>query len=564
MRQIALLLLVCCGITSVMATPDWVCFKGSPERTSSSDVPAPNTPYLLWKVDLGSELHSSPLVKNGKVFQVAFEEIVCIDCDTGHILWRSPVPAYYYTPALSNEKIIVPTTRGVTAFSIENGDFLWEYSVLETSTDEIDYIVSSPGVSQGKIVVGTVPTILQVPHVGFREGKNMNLVCLDEINGKERWSVETRLGVFSSPCIAYGKVFAASRGMICIDLEKGNVLWNSERKYPWNAEDPIRERYAFGNSTPAIYHGILIAGSCNTRLVGENLHYKGWQKIVALDQYTGDIFWEWAEEGIFYSSPALYQGRIYFYSYDGIVRCLSLKDGSELWRIPISEPQKLYLGGDIGRWPSPAVADGKVYIGSIEGVFYCLDAHTGEILWEYETRGPFHSVPALVPGKVLISSSDGYLYSFGIDPATYKTKAQQYIEEKMYGKAKEFLIKAKDYAKTEEEIRDIDDLLDLVNSEMPEYNKKLDNLAEAESFMDEADKILWNKNFKKAKELYTKAHNIYTEYNDEFGVSFCEKRIDYINRRIAEQSWIEMYWWLLIILGCFGAAFIFLFKKYRR
>lgn len=141
---------------------------------------------------------------------------------------------------------------------------------------------------------------------------------------------------------------------------------------------------------------------------------------------------------------------------------------------------------------------------------------------------PICSAPAVVSRRVLISSTDGSLYCFGINPETYKIKAQQYIEKKMYGKAEEFLVKTKKYANTNEEVEEIGKLLDLVNAEMPEYEKRLDKLAEAESLMDEADKIIWNNKFEKAKTLYRKAQKIYTELNNEFGISFCEKRIEYI------------------------------------
>lgn len=260
-----------------------------------------------------------------------------------------------------------------------------------------------------------------------------------------------------------------------------------------------------------------------------------------MDQYTGDIFWEWIKEGILFSSPAISEGRVYLYSFDGMVRCLSFLNGEELWETSISDPRDLDIGG-FRLWPSSAVADGKVYIGSIEGIFYCLDALTGEMLWKYETDGPIFPTPAIVSGMVLISSTDGSLYCFGIDPAIYKMKAEQYLENRIYDKAEEFLIKAKEYAEDNEETKEIDTLLDAVNSEMPEYQKRLNQLSEAESLMDEADEIIWNKKFKEAKNLYTKAFEIYEEYNDEFGSSFCEKRIDYIEKKIEQQNGIETYW----------------------
>jgi hypothetical protein len=282
-----------------------------------------------------------------------------------------------------------------------------------------------------------------------------------------------------------------------------------------------------------------------------------------MDQYTGEILLEWVEEGVLASSPAVYQGNVYIYSLDGMVRCVSFLEGEELWKTPISEPVEFEVAY-FRLWPSPTVADNKVYIGSIEGVFYCLDADTGEVLWNYQTGGPFRSAPAVVPGKVLISSTDGKLYCFGTDPETYKMKAEHYIEGGEYDKAEEFLLKAKEWAETNQETEEINQLLDLVNSEMPEYEKRIDNLSEAESLMDEADRILWDKKFSKAKELYTKARGIYEEFDDDFGEEFCERRIYYIEERIAQQSWIEVYWWVLIVLGCFGAALILLLRKYRK
>ena len=519
----------------------------------------------MWKGDLGSELYASPVVKDGKVFQVAFEEVVCIDYTTGDVLWTSPVPAYTSSPVLTDDNIIVATNRGVTALSLENGDFVWEYLVSGRFSDLelIDYIVSSPIVSEGKVVVGTRPYNYRLPTAAFDKVNELYLVCLDEITGKEIWYKETQLGVLSSPCIADKKVFAASREMLCIDLEKGRIVWNSEDRNPWNVTDPVKERYAFNQSTPALYHGVLIAGSCDMKRARTESLYTGWQKIVSMDQYTGDIFWEWIKEGILFSSPALSEGRVYLYSFDGMVRCLSFLNGEELWETSISDPRDLDLGG-FRLWPSPAVADGKVYIGSVQGIFYCLDALTGEVLWKYETDGPIFSTPAVVSGMVLISSTDGSLYCFGTDPATYKIKAEQYLENRMYDKAEEFLIKAKEYARDNEETKEIDTLLHIVKAEMPEYQERLTQLSEAESLMDEADEIIWNKKFKEAKNLYTKAFEIYKAYNDEFGISFCEKRIDYIEKRIEQQNGIEHYWWLFILLICIFLAFLFILKRYYK
>lgn len=560
-----MLLILCIGLTSTMVVPDWESFKGSPEKMGSSDQAAPDTLYLLWEVNLGSELYSSPVVKNGKVFQVAFEELFCIDLANGDVLWKSPVPAYYSTPAVSEDKVIVATNSGIAAYAIDEGDLLWEYqmSVLFSQYPIEDYIVSSPVISDGRVVVGGRPLSYWIIDVLLIDRRNELFVfCVDETTGKKKWYVETTLGVRTSPCVSHGRVFVASREISCIDLKRGKVLWNSEDKYPHDFEKPVNERYAFDDSTPALYHGIVIGGSNAVKFTGTKPQYTGWQKIVFIDQYTGDILWEWAKEGILASSPAMYKGKIYFYSHDGMVRCVSFFGSNDLWNTPISQPGEYEPSGH--RWSSPTLTDYKVFIGSIEGTFYCLDSDTGEILWKYETGGSIYSSPAAVQDRILISSTDGNVYCFGIDPETYKMKAEKYIENKEYEKAEEFLLKAKDYAETDEEMEEIDQLRGIVESEMPEYQKRLNKLSEAESLIDEADNILWNKKYKKAKDLYTKACEIYKELEDEFGVSFCEKRIECINGKIEQQSWIEIYWWIVILLICVGIVFSFILKRFYR
>jgi hypothetical protein len=159
--------------------------------------------------------------------------LYCIDCGTGDVLWISNVPVYQSTPFIFDGRIIVATNRGISTLFAENGDSIWEY-ILSGRFRETwplrDYIVSFPAVSGDKIVIGTM-TYYYLPPDPITLGwpDEMHVICLDK-TGKEEWFVETNLGVRTSPCVVDGKVFAASRGMVCIDLETGDVEWNSTRK----------------------------------------------------------------------------------------------------------------------------------------------------------------------------------------------------------------------------------------------------------------------------------------------------------------------------------------------
>jgi len=100
---------------------------------------------------------------------------------------------------------------------------------------------------------------------------------------------------------------------------------------------------------------------------------------------------------------------------------------------------------------------------------------------------------------------------------------------------------------------------------MKDYKKRVEKLSEAESFMDKADKALWDKEFEEAKELYTKALKIYKKVDYEYGVSFCEYRVDYVEKRI-EYTYRgirrpdQKNYWLFIIIICIGVASIFIVK----
>ena len=79
------------------------------------------------------------------------------------------------------------------------------------------------------------------------------------------------------------------------------------------------------------------------------------------------------------ASPVVYDDKVYVGSDDGIVYCLDMYTGEQIWN---------YTTGDYV-FSSPAVVDGKVYIGSFDGNMYCLSANTGRKIWNYNTHAVY-------------------------------------------------------------------------------------------------------------------------------------------------------------------------------
>ena len=97
---------------------------------------------------------------------------------------------------------------------------------------------------------------------------------------------------------------------------------------------------------------------------------------------------------------------------------------------------------------------------------------------------------------------------------------------------------------------------------MPEHQDRVEKMSEAETLMNEADRIIWDKKFEEAINLCDKVKKIFE--GDEFQPPFCENRICSIQERISQQKREKTYVWLSIISFCVAIASIILIEKYSR
>jgi len=159
--------------------------------------------------------------------------------------------------------------------------------------------------------------------------------------------------------------------------------------------------YTTGNSvfsSPAVVGGVVYVGSsCG--------------KVYALNATTGAQIWNYtAGAVVYYSSPAVADGKVYFTSEDdGGVYCLDATTGAQIWYYTTGN----YTIG-VRDVTSPAVAGGVVYVNSGDGKVYALNATTGAQIWNYTTGTPgwqTNSSPAVDAGVVYMDSSDGKVYA---------------------------------------------------------------------------------------------------------------------------------------------------------
>ncbi len=190
-------------------------------------------------------------------------------------------------------------------------------------------------------------------------------------------------------------------------------------------------------------------------VVADNKIFVGFNdrdKVVALDINSGREIWHFYLDGPVRLPPAVYNGKLFFTGDDGYCYCVSVKDGSLIWKRLLAPSENKLLGNKrlISMWPARGgivIEDGIIYTAAsifpLMGTFiYALDAETGDIIWKNEGTGSNyilqpHNSPAfadVAPQGPFTISGDKLLVAGGRSvPAAFDLKTG----EKLYYKLAE-------------------------------------------------------------------------------------------------------------------------------
>jgi orotate phosphoribosyltransferase len=173
--------------------------------------------------------------------------------------------------------------------------------------------------------------------------------------------------------------------------------------------------WKFQSESPSYFHVIMKSDPA----IDQERVYVGSDSGIfwSLNQSDGSVAWSYQvgrdlqKKGIF-SSPRVWNGRVYFGAYDGNVYCLDSKSGKREW---------VFDGADaVGSSPAIAPDLNMLFIGlefllwGRRGGIAALDLATGARIWEYHMPCFTHSTPLYIPEhqQVVIGSNDGAVYSF--------------------------------------------------------------------------------------------------------------------------------------------------------
>lgn len=388
-RSLFVLLFILAAALLQPALGDFLTFHGDPQRTGSVSDSGPVAPDLLWseKVTAKGYIGGGAAVSDGRLYVSSWPDmsykgeqgIGSFDAVNGSLLWLNPIGGKggASTPALKDGRIYVGSFYGdLYCIDALTGETIWNRTLetepqwwgVASSPLAVDVGILATTFSQGTLhlldyegeEVWNLSTSKIDPYTSpaYSEGKvyfaggDPALYCVDVSSGLPLWILPTDAPITSTPSVAEGSTFFATRNhLLAVDAAAGDVLW--------------RESMTGTISSPAVSGGWVYVGTDDSTLD-------------CRDALDGDLIWRAKVDSSIKSSPLVAGDAVYFGSYQGIVYALDALDGSEIWSYPTEE----YL------MASPSISDGVLFIGADDGRLYAFGPERSKVLWKSNVSIP--------------------------------------------------------------------------------------------------------------------------------------------------------------------------------
>jgi len=375
-----------------------------------------------WKVELPGTGHSSPVVRGKRIYvtcgdpKSAGRTVLCLDAADGRTLWRRDYPSKTFrqhrdnsyataTPAADDLGVVItwttPEQLVLLALDRDGGE-MWRR--------DLGPYVGQHGSGSSPIIVDD-PVILANDQgdpkllarlMGRKEpdtpaGKSF-LIAVDRRTGKTRWQVprRTTLAAYSTPCVHRpdgGKaelIFTStSHGVTAVDPATGKINWQ--------VDDVFRDRCV---GSAVSIPGLVIAG------YGHGI--RGVRCVAVRPGSRGDgtkptLAYDVKQSVPLVPTPLIHRGRLFLWADDGVVSCLDVTNGKEIWRERV--------GGSF--YGSPVCVGDRLYCIAKDGTVVVLSASQQyEVLARVPLGEPSYATPA-VAGGVMYLRTRSHLFSLG-------------------------------------------------------------------------------------------------------------------------------------------------------
>ena len=415
-----------------IGSTSWPMWRDNPEHTAVGKS-GPANATLRWKFSTGGGVVSSPAIVDGRIYVGSQDKrVYCLDARNGRLIWTYMTGARIKSsPAVVDGKVYIGPDDGyVYCLDALNGSLVWKAyagGYVEVPLDSVARLSSSPAVVDGKVYVGALDTnvycfdaysgnvdwnyttegpITSSPavvdgavYVVSQESSSAGLYKLDASDGSRIWkleipyelSAERGTDMHASPTVADGLVFAAANKgkYYAVDAASGEIEW--------------------------VYNVTRGTESSGGFLVGSMAYHDGQLFVVdqffvtCLDAEDGMPLWKSWLGGEIYVSPTYADGKIYVATDRRAFYVLNASNGERL----------SYYETGSSCWSSPSVYEGRVYIGNQDWNVYCFDEYpvmSGQIAVEFAADEVEVGEHFMGCGQLSIALADATVNVFFIKP----------------------------------------------------------------------------------------------------------------------------------------------------
>lgn len=359
--------LILVGACGVVGAAEWSGIGGGPNRSGLAATPIDLPPAVAWiyRVDSAEPVVSSPAVGPDGVYFCAGARIRAVDPASGTLRWEYDFPDLVSaSPTVAAGRVFVGTEGGkMYALDARTGENLWSYDTEST-------IHSSACIVGPAVIFGA---------------DNGNLYALNAQDGGFISAYRTPGPVYSSP--AYGDdtiVAVAKDAVLALRL----------------SPEGLTKRWSRGLTS-----GVTMA---TPAIAGEKILVGTGSVLSAFSTQTGNLRWTKPTGGRVTGTPAVAGDQVLFGSQDGVVYCVSLGNGKEIWSHKLDLPIK----------SAPVIVGNAAFVRCRSGVMFGLDlSRAGQVIWQFKVseipeealpgaRGGMFGVPSMgVPGTSRSGSS---------------------------------------------------------------------------------------------------------------------------------------------------------------
>tara|TARA_B100000965_G_scaffold378509_1_gene373497 strand:+ start:1902 stop:3203 length:1302 start_codon:yes stop_codon:yes gene_type:complete len=147
---------------------------------------------------------------------------------------------------------------------------------------------------------------------------------------------------------------------------------------------------------------LTLAQDSETLIIADNL-----SKYYALNIKNGNLLWSKYNSSPFNSQIKTYKDKFFVIDLNNVLRCISLKDGSELWNIKaantfIKSPKKLSI----------IIVNNVLYFNNSSGDITAVDINSGIMLWQMPTQNTtIYEDSFLLKNSNLVSNNKIIIFS---------------------------------------------------------------------------------------------------------------------------------------------------------